>query len=377
MRSSCLARVACVYAAVFAVSVTTSFAQAWNPGGGVLSVNPLNTRVGIGTNVPATRLHINGDGLWPQVDIRLTQDILPGMYGNTNTERCRAGGDVAVSHGFGHFANFVRAGDVVLRSIVDPADTSTGTCARDVVLAAATTRSAIRFGTGTDAIVPGGVSTWQRMVLDAPSGDTRLELQAVNIEGMDKNSIMRFSRADGWSRTAIEDTWAIGMDVRHGLPSQYNAGTSAFRIGKSTPLSTSFDQDFFTVLNDGRVLIGDPLTAAGGTGIISGRDLKDAKLQVDGTVLASEYLAIAPSNWADFVFADDYNLMPLHELEQSIKENKHLPNIPSAQEVQASGTVNLSEMQVKLLQKVEELTLYVIEQQKQIKSLETKLAEKK
>jgi hypothetical protein len=69
--------------------------------------------------------------------------------------------------------------------------------------------------------------------------------------------------------------------------------------------------------------------------------------------------------WSDFVFADDYKLMPLKQLEEYINEEKHLPEVPSAEEVVKEG-VDLGQMQAKLLQKVEELTLYVIQQQKEI-----------
>ena len=72
--------------------------------------------------------------------------------------------------------------------------------------------------------------------------------------------------------------------------------------------------------------------------------------------------------WPDHVFGKDYKLMSLHELEQYLTANKHLPEIPSAKEVEENG-INLGEMQAKLLLKVEELTLYIIELQKQIDEL--------
>ena len=71
-------------------------------------------------------------------------------------------------------------------------------------------------------------------------------------------------------------------------------------------------------------------------------------------------------NVPDFVFESDYKLTPLSELADFIAEKKHLPNIPSADEVKAAGQLNLSEFQMKLLQKIEELTLYTIDQQKTI-----------
>jgi hypothetical protein len=71
---------------------------------------------------------------------------------------------------------------------------------------------------------------------------------------------------------------------------------------------------------------------------------------------------------ADFVFAEDYNLPKLEEVEKHIKEKKHLPEIASAKEMQKEG-VNIGEFQIKLLQKIEELTLYSIEQNKKINFL--------
>ena len=68
------------------------------------------------------------------------------------------------------------------------------------------------------------------------------------------------------------------------------------------------------------------------------------------------------------MFDDDYRLSSLPELEQYIKVNRHLPDIPSAKDVEDNG-VDLGEMNAKLLQKVEELTLYVIDLQKQIDEL--------
>ncbi len=81
-------------------------------------------------------------------------------------------------------------------------------------------------------------------------------------------------------------------------------------------------------------------------------------------------------HWFDYVFDKDYKLMSLSELEQFIKTNKHLPEIPSEKEVKENG-INLGEMQGKLLLKIEELTLYIIEQEKQLKELQKQIDELK
>lgn len=88
------------------------------------------------------------------------------------------------------------------------------------------------------------------------------------------------------------------------------------------------------------------------------------KLSVNGTIRAKE-VVVETSGWSDYVFADDYVLQPLAEVEAQIKQDRHLPGIPSAQQVAESG-VGLGEMQAKLLAKIEELTLHQIEQEKRL-----------
>ena len=78
------------------------------------------------------------------------------------------------------------------------------------------------------------------------------------------------------------------------------------------------------------------------------------------------------ADWADFVFEKDYDLPTLSEVEQFIQKNKHLPGVPSAKEVETNG-MDVAETQAMLLQKIEELTLYIIQQQKEIELLKSKI----
>jgi len=92
-------------------------------------------------------------------------------------------------------------------------------------------------------------------------------------------------------------------------------------------------------------------------------------LQLDNNgLLHARRIKVDTDNWADFVFEKKYQLMPLNELQTYINENKHLPNIPSENDVIENG-VDLVEMNKLLLQKVEELTLYLLQQQKEIEEL--------
>lgn len=102
-----------------------------------------------------------------------------------------------------------------------------------------------------------------------------------------------------------------------------------------------------------------------------GTTTPQSKLAVDGTVTAQE-VVVTQTGWPDFVFDDSYPLMPLGELEAAIRAAGHLPGIPSAQEAEAG--VGVGDMQSKLLLKVEELTLYMIELAKENEELRSRIA---
>lgn len=98
----------------------------------------------------------------------------------------------------------------------------------------------------------------------------------------------------------------------------------------------------------------------------------DYTLAVSGGILTSEVYVKEVGEWHDYVFDDDYCLMPIEELQQYIVTNKHLPDIPSEAEVLQKG-YDVASMEGALLKKIEELTLYVIELQKQLQVQQKKL----
>ena len=94
----------------------------------------------------------------------------------------------------------------------------------------------------------------------------------------------------------------------------------------------------------------------------------DAKLHVEGKVAAQHFVITKPTNWSDKVFQKGYKLRSLCEIEQFINQNKHLPDVPSEAEVMEKG-YDANEMDSILLQKIEELTLLMIELKKENESL--------
>jgi hypothetical protein len=109
----------------------------------------------------------------------------------------------------------------------------------------------------------------------------------------------------------------------------------------------------------------------GGSLGIGTRATGQYKLAVDGAIRARR-VKLDQETWADFVFEPEYKLPSLQELETYIKENKHLPDVPSAREV-TTGGLDLAEINKILLQKIEELTLHLIEQGKRNTELEKKV----
>jgi hypothetical protein len=94
------------------------------------------------------------------------------------------------------------------------------------------------------------------------------------------------------------------------------------------------------------------------------------KLAVEGRIAAREVQVTLQNPFPDYVFDSKYKLRSLYNLENYINQNKHLPGIPSAAEVEKKGGIELGQLNTKLLEKVEELTLYIIEINKKVERLE-------
>lgn len=112
---------------------------------------------------------------------------------------------------------------------------------------------------------------------------------------------------------------------------------------------------------------------SGNVGI--GTATPNEKLAVNGKIRAKE-IKVEASNWPDYVFEKGYKIVQLEELERYIQANKHLPEIPSAKEVESNG-IELGQMNKILLKKVEELTLMLIDQNKKNKEYERSIDELK
>ena len=178
------------------------------------------------------------------------------------------------------------------------------------------------------------------------------------------------SRKQIFTFSPTDNNWRIGMSLNPGFTRtlstsyiQYFTYSSA--AGHGFALGVNGGQSSFEVR-------GSDHAAFFRGNVNVGTAVLDAayRLSVGGKIRANEI--VLESDWADFVFYDNYKLRTLREVDEFIQKNGHLPDVPSAAEVKEKG-LSVSEMQTLMMQKIEELTLYVIELQKQNDDLKSQV----
>ncbi|WP_394993422.1 hypothetical protein [Emticicia sp.] len=128
-----------------------------------------------------------------------------------------------------------------------------------------------------------------------------------------------------------------------------------------------FSANFVSIGNNITLAKRDAIATAGSYGLLVEKGILTEKLKV---------ATIASADWADYVFDEKYKMLPLEEVEKFVIANKHLPNVPSAEEMSKNG-LDVVTSDSKLLEKIEELTLYMIEMNKEIKALKAENAKLK
>jgi hypothetical protein len=170
-----------------------------------------------------------------------------------------------------------------------------------------------------------------------------------------------------YSNIATGGSLALNGNNTNSQPSIYfqRNNSSGWSVGLTSDANASFY--IINSYGGGNVMT---MSSSGNVGI--GTTTPQYPLDVpNGAIHANE--VIVDTSGADYVFKSNYKLMPLSQVEQAIKKDQHLPGIPSAQEMSAHG-VSVGDLQTKLLAKVEELTLHVIAQQKELDALKAENA---
>ena len=206
----------------------------------------------------------------------------------------------------------------------------------------------------------GGTTGWNRKF--------NVDVHTSSAYDSNRGSIISYNEASRLVTLTYAGERYLAVEIAHGS-TLYNFSFTGY--ARYEKLEIKYDQDVsdvqvFTSLDPVRIQ-GALSTSSLGVGT---SDTKGYTLAVAGSMVAESVKVALQTSWPDYVFTKDHELLPLNSVESFIQENNHLPDIPSAVEVKENG-IDLGEMNAKLLKKVEELTLYLIQQSKDIEVLQS------
>jgi hypothetical protein len=298
----------------------------------------VSNRLGIGTRFPSRRLAIHGPANNSLVDF--------GLYQN-GSER----------------AVFAIAGATN--------DIFTGTAAGDVALRSTT--GTLHLGSNNGSSAPAASFLQNGNVgIGTTSPSTKFHTNGtLRFQGLSNNNVLdRLLVTDANGNVSYRDASSIAGTA--GWSFEGNTVTALKKFGTvdlfDLPIITN-NVERMRVLSDGAVIIG--ATTRPGTADASG-----SLLAVNGQLFAKKVKVALQNSWADYVFDDSYKLRSLKEVEDFIQQYHHLPEMPTAAEVEKNG-IDIADNQTLLLKKVEELTLYLIEQNKRLEAQQNEISELK
>ncbi|AZB35039.1 cell wall anchor protein [Chryseobacterium bernardetii] len=201
-------------------------------------------------------------------------------------------------------------------------------------------------------------------------GITGADADGIALKVSGRTRIVSDVQADAFYVGSVANNHASGNSLVFLRYSNYQPNNPGILDVAGWPTATAYGW-IMSLRANGKLYLGTNPEAACG-------DCSEFRMFVkDGIRTEKVKVDIATANgWADYVFNKNYTLRTLEEVEKHIEEKGHLPNIPSTDEVMKNG-INLGEMDAKLLEKIEELTLYSIEQNKQLKSQSEEIKELK
>lgn len=305
----------------------TAHAQ-WIDGTAVYLKN-LNKKVGVGVANPSYQLDVKGDiGL---------QSAANGYFGSLSDDL--AGNLVIASYSTSSYSGILKSKNLILNPPVQIGISTNG--------GNAPTRSAGQVGIGTSNPAEA------KLVVQGDVGHT------VAMFGQGQAGI-----------SLVRDWATVGFNA------YYNGGWKSMSTGYGALIGCDpttgrieFIQNSYANAN-AAVSHTYPLVIASNGNVGIGTGNPTFKLAVNGTIRAKEIRV--ETGWADYVFADDYQLRPLAEVEAFVKANKHLPEIPTATEIQTNG-LDVAATTTKMMAKIEELTLYLIELKKENDALQARV----
>ena len=309
--------------AIIAFSFSIGLSAQWTDNGSNITTND---KVGIGTTSPLAKLQVQSSGTiggyWNPTNSYFTLFDGGGQYTIMDSNEIYGSSVLHIGAKGSEIVKF--------RSIFD-----SGAAIDRMVI-----KSNGFVGIGTDSPLT------KLHVTSGTSGDAIFRLEAdTDNDNESDNPLIQF-RQDGD---------IIGADMGF----SENIGENKFGIAPWHSIQGGHKWDAFVIdIGTGNVGIGTTSP--------------DSKLAVKGNIHAEEVKVDLSVPGPDYVFKEGYDLKSLEEVQNHIKEHGHLPNIPSAKYMETNG-IDLGEMNMKLLEKIEELTLYTLQQQKQINQLQEEI----
>ena len=303
------------------------------------------TNVGIGTSAPDAPLTFNSV-TGEKIHLYSSGSSLYGLsvYSNELRVISGAGGSITFGNqGAGAFSEYAR--------ITSSGALGLGMTPQATLDVAGNGIATFRAGVSTNAA--NTVAQIRSSLAVVGSGST-----AQSVNGAVAYDYYNAGSSPSFSGTLLVYNGKDDPNTNYDLP-QARRGSLIFQNVSAGLIATNGGSIYFAPASHTQMVI----KPGGNVGI--GTMNPDAMLAVNGTIHAKEVIVDTSSSaWSDYVFSSAYRLAPLAEVEQHIKSEGHLPGIPSAAQVAEHG-VNMGEMQARLLAKVEELTLYMIELKKE------------
>ena len=350
---------------VFSISSRISFLTSENWSSTAKGTDILFSSTKNGTTSTSEKMRITGDGY---VGIGTTSPLTTLNVSGGNWDLANTNGDFAIGNStyrlkFGIATAGAGAGDARIYTTGGTNRTILGSNATDILAITPT-------GVGVGTITP----TTGFQIEGTTSNQTELNINAPSAAIPQ----LSFTRAAGTLIAPIATSRAssLGLINFNGYNGSSYETSSSIRSLTTEAWSASGRGSYlsFYTTNAGTNTFSERLRIDDSGNVGIGTTSPDNKLDVLGIIRANE--VIVETGWADYVFQDDYKLKPLSEVEAFIKENKHLPSVPSAVKIQDKGA-HVAELMTKMMEKIEELTLYSIEQKKEIDELKRRLDRKK
>ncbi|MEP7144931.1 MAG: hypothetical protein ABI707_18750 [Ferruginibacter sp.] len=229
------------------------------------------------------------------------------------------------------------------------------------------TRSGYLYGTGTTMEIAAYKGA------KASAGNLILQVNETGISQSGQPATLYAGNVGIGTRTPVEKLTVQTSNNSYGISHRSVEGNIlATLIGGTSAGIGTFSNTNMRIFANGVSAI---FIGSGTNNVGIGKEYPTYKLEVNGTIRSKEVI-VESNGWPDYVFDEKYKLSSIDEVEKYIEQNKHLPNIPSAKEIEEKG-LHLGDTQKKIMEKIEEMTLYIIEANKKIQQLEKIIRQRK